>query len=181
MTNSDVIKLLIAEIKTGIELLGYGNEVVIRQSYQPAKTSVPDKITIYIHKIYTHFYGNVRSRYDISEINDGFDNKILRWYIDMYQIDALGSITSRNDTLYTPHDMLSDLLNYFNSDTVLQRFSESDLFLDQLSHLRQGYFVDDRDLYEMNPSFDLSFTYQNEITIGETPKIAAFEADIYRV
>ena len=153
---------IIASVNAGLALNSV-TDFVVKQSGQPSKTTI-DTPTIWVDRISDkrHGYQSRRPVYAnsvLSEIKTAFHEII-------FQITARKLRHPATDTAstQTSSDVLNLLIDYFNGAEGMDQLASVDMGCIRVTSLRTPASMSDSDLYERDPSFDITISFAQETT-----------------
>lgn len=175
MKDNDLIRLIISIVTDGLALRSISG-VSIMQSYQPMQQGIPFNQTIFISKVSDTPIGSPKRLDEWNSLTQKMMKSEIQVYETQYQIMALFPQNASTETL-TASDLANTVRQILQSDECISRLLESDAQVLRVTSVRDPYFKDDRNLFEMSPSFDISFihgqTFENEIGAVDEDNIVA--------
>lgn len=181
MLDNELIKELIAVLKTGLTANGLGN-VSVKQSSQPTNQGADSGPTIYLEKIGDKRYGFLRrsDRWVFDADPPYFEHKEEQTYETSFQISALSIQDPQNVTQKTASDIVNIAAAVLQSDTARDTLQSKGIQMLRVQDVRNPYFVDDKGRFEAVPSFDFTLIHE-QVIISTTPAVVIYEADVKRV
>lgn len=178
MKDNDIISLIIGIISdglTGLNILG----VQIQQAYQPTQQGVIQTPIVLISKI-------DETRLGWAEKNDIWDdNTQIMTHIETQPYESrfqIGTLVPQivDITDMTASDLINSIIAILQSDKALQTMQQSDVQTYRIINIRNPFFTDDRDLFEMSPSFDISILHEQIYEYSDNP-ISLINEGIYPI
>lgn len=128
----------------------------VQQGSQPSKVSI-DSPTIWIDRISSKRYGKQSRTPDIE--SDVLIERKSSYQEIMFQLTGR-KIRSLSDDVntQTATDALNLLVNYFNGQEGIDKLSTLDMNCLHVTDVRTPSSISDSDLYERDPSFDITIT-----------------------
>lgn len=157
MNDLDLMKTIRAELVRELPLHGYAG-VMVARSYQPDNEGRETGPIVYINVISSNRYG-WQSRKDRFDIPSGelFSDE-SQWIRSTYQFTSLSPIESPSSG-----DLSNVCAMIFNSRSVIESLMSQGVGIERITDIRQPYIKNDRNQFEMTPSFDVIFTHQRKI------------------
>jgi hypothetical protein len=165
--DNDIIALLISIISSGLtdlNILG----VQIQQAYQPTQQGIIQTPVTLISKI-------DETRLGWSGKNDVWDENTqsmthteIQYYDSKFQVETLvPQVVSVTDM--TASDLINSIIAILQSDKTLKIMQQSNVQSYRIIDIRNPFFMDDRNLFEMSPSFDISILHEQFYSYSENP------------
>lgn len=154
--------------------------VSIKQAFQPTNQGMNSGPTLYLHKLGDHRYGYLNR----TDVWDAAHSQMVHTerqiYETMFQCTALSIQDPTNINGTTASDLANAAVSIMQSDVTVNALLAQSIGIYRVTDVRNPYFVDDKQRYEANPSFD--FTLQHEqIIVTTTPQITSFDFNLKRV
>lgn len=96
----------------------------------------------------------------------------------VYQVDVLAapiqSETDPSDADYEANDLSQLLSNMINQMDFITSMRNLGIYIEKAGESRPSYIVNDSELYEMNPSFDINLHYNSEY-VKALPRVASID------
>jgi len=182
MYDNELNILIKSVIDAGLVMRGFtGNTAIpVKQSYQPTNQGADTEPTIYFHKLPDHRYGYLKRK----SVWDRDQQKMIhteeQWYESTFQINALATQNPKNVTQLTANDIVNIVASIIQGDAGRGAFQTAGVGILRISEIRNIPFVDDRERFEYEPSFDFTLTHA-QVIISESPVITTEEFNIKRV
>ena len=113
---------------------------------------------------------------DVVKPNGQIEHKEI-WYQEyVFQLTALKK-KSMLDTGLSQLDVLFMVSSYLNSEAGIQKMTKKGYGIYRITELRTGYYLNDNDVYERQPSFDFTLNRRQEIS-SFVPAISGIEASV---
>lgn len=148
-------------------------------AFQPdSQGRVPDGI--YLHPTGDTRYG-WQARYDEFDPDSGDQTHVEeQWHESTYQVQGFARQNPANLALPTAKDLTDTVAMLMQSQPFRQLLRAQGVGIQRITQVRAPFFVNDQDNFEMNPSFDITFTHKRIIT-QVTPSITDLEFNKTRV
>lgn len=141
----------------------------VQQAYQPLTTGVPTAPTVFMQTIIpARRVGWVGRR----ETGDGMLHEETQWLETTLQIGALAWVGPESDAP-TAMDLCRMAADILQGDKGMDMLGVHRVRPLRIGEVRNTYFVNDRDQYEANPSFDVVLSHV-QIREGATPPVSEF-------
>lgn len=177
MNDNDLIELFLPIITDGLTANGYSG-VTVQQNYEPTMQGINSGPTVYFFKVGDHRYGFTK-REDVLPSPDSpiFTHTETQQYETTFQVSALVT-EDVNNISYTASDLVNIVAAILGSDNARNIMQDQNVEILRITEVRNPYFIDDRDRYEADPSFDFTLTYLRAI-IATTPIVTQpIQADV---
>jgi hypothetical protein len=139
----------------------YPATVAIKRAYQPTQQRTPAGLFAYVFQINNKRYGWQSSSDEYNETDK------LMVHTEKYIIEKTLQISAQSiteiDAEYTAGDVAESLAAHINSSAIIERFELLKIGILRVTNVRHPHFINDRDRYEGDPSFDFVITYRQEI------------------
>lgn len=163
MTDNQLIEVLATALEAASANAGWNYGVV--QKDEPTTQGTPTAPTIFFEKLFDVAYGWAHTENTPNIPAKTFAETDTQVYETHFQISAL-VIQDPNDlTIPTASDVCNYMKQYLAHRTITAQFAAQGLGVLKVSEVRNPYFLDDRNMFEANPSFDIVFTHSRSITI----------------
>jgi hypothetical protein len=101
-------------------------------------------------------------------------------YETTFQVNALVIQSPSTPNQYTASDLVNDVCFIMQSDSTREILYNNQISILRVTDVTNGYFVDDKDNFEANPSFDFTLSYvRSKVSTGKV--VSQAELDINRV
>lgn len=178
MLDNELISLLISIINAGLTLRSVSG-VKTFQAYQPTQQGIIETQTVLISKLADYRRGSPE-RIDLwDSINNVMIHTELQVYETHYQIGSLYPQNPKINTL-TASDLLNTVAQILQSNDCIDQLFSNDVQILRITDVRNPYFKDDRDLFEMSPSMDIALTHK-QIFSNNGTFISLINSGIYRI
>ncbi len=154
---------LILTIEEQMSLVGF-TDFEVSRNFQPsnqytgADGSDSVKTRVFLHAITNPSLGNSR-RY-----NSTRDKRAdLQHLTKTVQVSVLHDYDYMDDTDTPAEDICATVRALLDSPDAIKSLRERGLFLESVTDLRPIFFVNDKDLNESSPNFDVRLTYRSDI------------------
>lgn len=160
--------------------------VEVDQNYQPTQQGANIDPTIYFFDV------GPDKRYGFTEKKDVWipatppdtgglmQHTESQWMESMYQFSALATQNPADLNALTAKDLLNYAAYILNSDVSQATLQSNGVGMERITQIRSVPFVNEKGLYQKNPSFDVVFTHQQIITTT-VPIVTSTEYQIHRV
>jgi len=172
--------LIMAQLKPLMQATTGLSGVALARNFQPTQQGATTGPAVYFVKIGDKRYGHVSRRDEYNTIPGDFTHTEGQAYETTYQFSAMVPQLPLSDTSLTESDILNMVSGIMQSDTILQAFRAAGVGIQRVTEVRNPYVIDDRDLFEAEPSFDIVFTHSRE-TVTTIPAVVTYEANLSRV
>ncbi len=150
---SRVIGLIGTILKEGFQQ-NLGIDIDVEQKYQPEIVGMPERPTIYIHKISADNYGFVGSNSTNGVVESN------QWKTPTYQVNVLALQNTEESYPMTATDYAEAAAAILNLPSAINVLRSNEIGIDRITNIREMFFTDDRVLFEQQPSFDFTLSYQ---------------------
>lgn len=180
MTDNQLMALLVATIGAG--LTARGRAAPVLQSYQPEQQGTEETgPAVYLHKIGSKAYGFLGRRTVAGLAPAGSVNHRENQYWERsFQVNALAPPPADDTASPTAFDYIVATQAVLTSDTGRQALKAGGVGILRVTDVREQYIKNDRDQYELAPSFDFTVTYQDVYESVEPAIAPPVEPGIYR-
>ena len=178
MLDNQLIALLISIINSGLILRGV-NGAQILQSYQPTQQGIIETPVVLISKL--------------PDVPRGWPQRIDTWNpltlteshgeMQIYETHfQIGSLYPQNPSVnsMTASDLANTVRQILQSEDCITTLFQNDVQIIRVDTVRNPYFKDDRDLFEMSPSFDIALNHK-QLFVNESDSISDINSGIYPV
>lgn len=180
MTDSQLVALLVATLSAG--MAARGRPAAVLQSYQPEQQGTePTGPAVYLHKIGSKAYGFLGRRTVAGAAPAGQVNHRENQYWERsFQVNALAPLPPEDVTSPTAFDYIVATKAVLTSDAGRKALRAGGVGILRVTDVREQYIKNDRDQYELAPSFDFTVTYMDEHASVEPAITPPVESGIYR-
>lgn len=172
MRDNDVIKVIIAELRSQLPIYGLA-DVKVKQSYQPTQQAVSEERRIFIHKVANPQVGS-------GFIYNGTTRKQQFLKRATFQFDALAQQDPQDVNSLTASDIVTIAADALQSYDSVRNLRANGVNIERVTDVRSIYFINDKDRHESSPSFDFIVSYQHEYE-KEIPVITGINQNYYGV
>lgn len=174
MNEIQLLTTIRAELVRELPLHGY-TSVMVARSYQPDNEGRETGPIVYVNALSSNRYGwqsrNERINPDTLEIvRDEF-----QWMRSSFQFTALSPLEDPSSG-----DVAAVCAMLFNSRAVIDSLMAQGVGVERITDVRQPYIKNDRNQFEMTPSFDVTFTHQRKIAQASN-KIEGVAVEIHPI
>ena len=163
MNDNEVLMVVIGILITGLPAIGIRG-VSVKQSYQPRKTGTETGPAVYLHKISAARYGFPGKKDVFNTETQDFDHIETIWRTPTWQVDALSIQDPTNLTQLTASDIVEATADVLQQSSTRTTLLNSNIGIERITDIREGYFADEYSRYEQRPSFDFTLTYRREFS-----------------
>lgn len=154
--------------------------VGLARNYQPTQQGAATGPYVYFVKLFDRRYGHVERREEWNALAGAFDHVERQQYETTYQFNAWVPQNAASTTELSESDILNRVSSIMQSDAMLNAFYAAGVGILRVTEVRNPYMLDDRDLYEAVPSFDVILTHKRQ-TVTTLPAVVTYDATISRV
>lgn len=179
MLDNQLIQVFLPVINAQLTAYGYTGVTVIAAN-QPTQQGIPTGPTVYFYKLNDHRLGFLR-RFDTwDSLLNVMTHTEEQQYETTFQVNALVIQSPTTPNQYTASDLVNDVCFIMQSDSTREILYNNQISILRVTDVTNGYFVDDKDNFEANPSFDFTLSYtRTKVSTGNV--IDHAELDINRV
>lgn len=163
MFDNVLIKLVIETI-IAQEIIAGIPELPVSQAFQPTQQGVNKAATAYMHKLGDRRIGSPYR----ADVYDPVQSLEIHTELQQYETDFQFSVLSTQDPSDTTQKTASDIVNLIayilQSSATIAALEARGVGVLRIQEIRNPYFKDDRDRFESNPSFDITFTHKQIIS-----------------
>lgn len=177
--DNTLIQLFLPIIQDGLINDGF-TTVSVKQGNQPTMQGVNTNPTVYFFKIHSKRYGFL-GRKDVWDSNSStMIHTESQYFESTWQMQALYLQNPSTPNQFTASDLIQEVTDILQSDNTRFILNNSGVGVLRISDIINPYFTDDRDNFEANPSFDITFTYQN-FRNSIDPSFTTFTTALYPI
>lgn len=155
--------------------------VKVLQNFQPTQQGRATGPAIYFqHLPQDKRYGWPEKRDRWVEADQTFEHIESQQMESTYQFSSVAPQDPANDTELTPADYAKAAAAAFQSDAVMDALRLAGIGVLRVTTVRIGYSDNDREQFQQDPSFDVTFTHR-DTTIDIIKPVEATELNINRV
>lgn len=178
MLDNQLIALIISIINSGLILRGV-NGVQILQSYQPTQQGIIKTPVVLISKLQDIPRGWPQRK----DIWDTIQSKEYHTEMQIYESHfQIGTLFPQNPAVnsMTSSDLANTVRQILQSEDCITTLFQNDAQIIRVTEVRNPYFKDDRDLFEVSPSFDIALNHKQSFT-NESESILEIKSGIYPI
>ena len=182
MTDNEIIAAFISTLLPPIQSK-FGTQYQILQKNQPTQQGAPSGPTVYLENLFDKRYGFTGAFLDLQADKTQFPDIPERYtqvMLSTYQISALVIQDPTNIALPTAKDVANYVAMLLSVDAILMSLRAQGIKVLRITDVTNPYWVDDRERFEANPSFNVVLQHQQDLDLT-VPDISATEVDIYAV
>lgn len=174
MNEIQLLKTFKAELDRELPAHGYPG-VLVARSYQPDNEGRETGPIVYMFALSSNRYGwqsrNERVNPEALEIvRDEF-----QWMRSSFQFTVFSPLEDPSSG-----DLAAVCAMLFNSRSVIDSLMSQGIGVERITEVRQPYIKNDRNQFEMTPSFDVIFTHQRKIAQASN-KIEGVAVEIHPI
>lgn len=178
MLDNDLIRLIISIINSGLLLRGVTG-VQTFQSYQPTQQGIIETPVVLISKLQDIPRAWTERKDHWDPLLQVESHQELQIYETHFQIGTLYPQNPGVDTM-TASDLANTVRQILQSEDCITTLFQNDVQIIRVTDVRNPYFKDDRDLFEMSPSFDIALNHKQSFT-NESDSISNINSGIYPI
>lgn len=186
MLENELFKEIFAVLNAGLIARGFP-DIIAAQNYQPTNQGIPSKSALYVFKIGPDKrIGHVERKdewvfADPPTIPTAFMRHTeTQWYETDFQISATAIQNPKSTTPLTATDIANMAAGIMQSDVTLNALREKGIGILRIRDISNPFFMDDKNRFESNPSFDFTLTHE-QVIISSVPIVETTEFQIKRV
>ena len=127
---------------------------LVRQSYQPTQQSVKNQPCIFVSKVTNPQFG-----WGINYIANTSEREQVQYAESTYQVVALLQQDPADINSLTANDLVTLVSDMLQSYDIIRSLRGQGLAIQRVSSISGGHFVNDKDRYELDPGFQITFNY----------------------
>ena len=180
MNDKQLAALFMAELAPRIRAQPGLANVGLTRKFQPRMQGANTAPTVYFYKLPDHNHGWPK-REDKYNAGGGLFQQTQRQLVEsVFQFSAWIPQNPADAAGLSESDVLSVVSAIMQSDAILDAFRAAGVGIQRVADIRNPYFVDERDRFEAEPSFDITLSHYR--TLASTlPAVDTYEANISRV
>lgn len=178
ITDNQVITILKSILDQGFT--DAGQTVKVRQAYQTKQASAGTGQEVYIFKKDGTMAGWPSTRQVFNAGNDDYDTTTTFQDRVGYNFSAVTTLDQLDPAYLSASNLLELTLRIMQTHKTVAALQLSDISMQRVMAVKQGYFTDDRNLFEQSPSFDIVLSYEQTIANIE-PKAFPVDLSINRI
>jgi hypothetical protein len=180
MNDKQIAALFMSELLPRMQAQPGLAAVALARKYQPRQHGANTGPIVYFFKIGDHNHGSPRREDLYNEAGVIFDQTQRQLVETTYQLAAWVPQNPADVAALTESDVLNIVSAIMQSDAILAAFRGAGVGIQRVTDIRNPYFVDERDRFEAEPSFDIVLTHYRNLS-STLPAVDTFEANIHRV
>lgn len=170
------VSQLLPRMQAQTDLAGVG----LARKYQPRQQGAATGPIVYFFKVGDHNHGSPQRRETYNEAEVIFGQTQQQLVETTYQFAAWIPQDPANTSALTESDVLNIVSAIMQSDALITAFRAAGVGIQRVTDIRNPYFVDERNRFEAEPTFDIVLTHYR-ILSSTLPAVDTFEANISRV
>jgi hypothetical protein len=127
---------------------------LVRQSYQPTQQSVKNQPCVFVSKVTNPQFG-----WGINYIANTSEREQLQYAESTYQIVALLQQDPADVNSLTANDLVTLVSDMLQSYDIIRSLRAQGLAIQRVSSISGGHFANEKDRYELDPGFQVTFNY----------------------
>lgn len=180
MRDKQLNALIMAQLKPAMVATSGLADVLLTRNFQPTQQGATTGPAVYFVKLFDKRYGQTARKDTYQPTPGDFTHAERQQYETTYQFSAMVPQLPVSATSLTESDILNMVSGIMQSDTILQAFRAAGVGIQRITEVRNPYVVDDRDLFEATPSFDIVFTHSRDV-VSTIPAVVTYGANLSRV
>lgn len=180
MNDKQIAALFMSELLPRMQAQPGLAAVALARKYQPRQHGANTGPIVYFFKIGDHNHGSPQREDLYNEAGVIFDQTQRQLVETTYQLAAWVPQNPADVAALTESDVLNIVSAIMQSDAILAVFRGAGVGIQRVTDIRNPYFVDERDRFEAEPSFDIVLTHYRNLS-STLPAVDTFEANIHRV
>ena len=140
------------------------------KSYSPTPQGVMTDIQVFCQKLPSDQRYGWTGRKDVWNADTGsFDHAETQIYVSAFQMGATVLMDPKTPSQLSASDILQIVSAALSNQKTIETFNANDVGILRITDIRIMWFKNDRDNYQMSPSFDFYLTHKN-VTVTTNPK-----------
>lgn len=182
MFDNPLISLVFSVFSAGFIAMGYTGPTAIAfaQNFQPTAQGVNTQNTVYLNKLGDHRYGYLERTNVWDQDAQTMIHTETQFYETMFQINALAIQDAANVNSLTASDIVNLAAAILQSDASRATLIAAGVNILRITDVRNPYFMDDKDRFEADPSFDFTLEHE-QVIVSTAPFITDIVVNIDRV
>jgi hypothetical protein len=127
---------------------------LVRQSYQPTQQSVKNQPCVFVSKVTNPQFG-----WGINYIANTSEREQLQYSESTYQVVALLQQDPADINSLTANDLVTLVSDMLQSYDIIRSLRAQGLAIQRVSSISGGHFANEKDRYELDPGFHVTFNY----------------------
>ena len=161
-------------------LAARGIVIDMRQSMQPTAEGIPEGPCLFAHLVTDVRHGWPQRKDQWNADAEEFQHVESEQMLTTLQFSAQAPRNPADLTALTPGDYAKAAAAAMQSDVFLADLRAAGVGVLRIGQVRTGYTTGDRDEFDPDPSFDVTFTHRDE-TVEVIRPIESLEIEIHRV
>lgn len=180
MNDKQIAALFMTVLPSRIQAQPGMATVALARKFQPRQQGATTGPFVYFFKVGDHNHGSPKREDSYNEVGALFDQMQRQLVETTYQFTAWIPQNPADTSGLTESDVLNVVSAIMQSDAVLAAFRTAGVGIQRVTDLRNPYFVDERDRFEAEPSFDIVLTHYRNLS-STLSAVDTYEANIRRV
>lgn len=180
MNDKQIAALFVAELLPRMRAQADLAGVALARKYQPRQQGATTGPVVYFFKVGDHDHGSPKREEIINGAGVVFNQTQRQLVETTYQFAAWVPQDPANVAALTESDVLNIVSAIMQSDALIAAFRAAGVGIQRVTDIRNPYFVDERNRFEAEPSFDIVLTHYRNLS-STLPAVDTFEANISRV
>jgi len=179
LLDNDIYKNIKKVLDDGFAALGMTG-IIVKQRYQPTKQGTPIQNMVTFFKLPNVLVGSPQASDEWDHVNSIMVNKQIQAIETTLQIGAQVLIDPAKPSPFTASDLVTSAAMILQSQDTITKFVALGLGVQKIRGIRNPYFLDDRDQFEADPSFDFTVSHE-QVIIRSSPVVQTETFDLYRI
>lgn len=180
MNDKQIAALFMSELLPRMQAQPDLAGVALARKYQPRQQGAATGPVVYFFKVGDHGHGSPKREEIINGAGVIFNQTQRQLVETTYQFAAWIPQDPANVAALTESDVLNIVSAIMQSDALIAAFRAAGVGIQRVTDIRNPYFVDERNRFEAEPSFDIVLTHYRNLS-STLPAVDTFEANISRV
>lgn len=180
MNDKQIAALFVTNVLPAIQATSGLSGVKLARNFQSRQQGASNSPYVYFLKLSDKRYGHVYRKDEFDVLSGDFTHTEIQVYESIYQFSAWVPQNPENTTALTESDILNTVSGIMQSDAIIAAFRAQDVGILRVTDVRNPYIVDERDLYEAVPSFDVTLTHKRT-NVSTIPAVVTYESNFRRV
>jgi len=182
MLDNALIALVISVLNAGFIAMGYTGATAIEvvQNFQPTAQGVNTQNTVYLNKLGDHRYGYLERTNVWDQDTETMVHTETQFYETMFQVNGLAIQDPANVNSLTASDIVNMAAAVLQSDVSRGTLIAAGVNILRITDVRNPYFMDDKDRFEADPSFDFTLEHE-QVIVSTAPIVTDIVVNIDRV
>lgn len=179
MLDNQLIALILQVLNAGSTSAGAAG-LLIKQAYQPTNQGANSAPTAYLHKLFDERIGSPYRSDKWDAVHSVMVHMETEQYGTHFQLSSLATQSPSDVNSLTASDILNSCAYILQSDSAIQAFQAVGVGIQRITNVTNTPFLDDKNRWEYQPSFDFIMTHKQTITTT-TPILERVVTGIYPV